>query len=176
MITSYFVGLDVSGNDWFEFYSQINDVLSGLDFVMQNFYTLYLTLCYLDKFIDRKNVVLELRDLAEKIFMRNMVVDYFETRDSFIIYLTSSDWNCLSKEFERYDNLFGSDVFENTLEFVPHITLARVKKFENLGKILSELNLCLAKFEAELSSLSFDMVKLYKVNSRINPELQVVVD
>ena len=173
-VTSYFIGLEVRSEvlaDLFVGLYQYFDECGCLDIVeFQNPLSVHLTLYYLDNLIDEKLIQDELRDV-EGEFGMNELGDF----NGQIFYLTGSGLNGLKTEFERYKVLFPNDVFENGLEFVPHVTLFRVLDKKRFEEVRKGGQLLVQEFLEDLGarSVSEGRVSLYKVNSSFWPELQV---
>lgn len=174
--TSYFIGLEVWSEvltDLFVNLYEYFDECGCLDIVeFQNPLSIHITLYYLDKLIDEKLVQDGLRDVVGKFEL-----DELRDFDGRIFYLTGSGLDGLKTEFERYKGLFPNEVFENELEFVPHVTLFRVLDKKRFEEVRKGVGLLVKEFLGDLGvrSVSEGRVSLYKVNSSFRPELQVKI-
>jgi len=181
-ITSYFIAVDLKIEKLKKIFLQVEKFLKSRsldkDIILQNYDTPHITLYYLNKNCDYKNIKYDLikfkSSINHKIFIKDF--SYFYRYDKeFICYLKPS--SC--KDFSNYHIFFNWKykdfwAIDNDLDFIPHISLFKIldnKLFlvyktaiENFIKNeIENLN------ELDINNYS---ISLYGVNSNLVPELQ----
>ncbi len=178
-ITSHFVWLEIISENFIDLFCELqkylreNNIENILEF--QNLLSLHITLYYLwenipENFIFQKNIWDE--NLLENF-------DYFKKENrEYICYGTIKNTEILKSIFNelhiKYDQ---KNIFENTLDYIPHITFFKIKNFlefqihqKNIEKILQE------ELWKIIWNITTKNIFLYKVNSEFSPELQIKIN
>ncbi len=145
-ITSYFVWLELKNN-------LLKNVFFDLkNFVEKNNYedilqveewkNPHITLYYLTKYIENieevKNFIEKLK-LEEEIFLNKLKYFYRENKE-FIWYLdikSKNDFICVNKILDKKFKKYSAE--DNKLDFIPHITIFRIRNYEKFLRIKDKL-------------------------------------
>lgn len=185
--TSHFVWIWIRSELFSDLYVKLYKYLKDnwLENILtfQNILSLHITLYYFPK--DLENLEeLEIKNLINSIDndlnIKESWFRYFERNNEKIIWYIY--WNSpidLKKIFLEFHKIFNKiEVFENNLDFVPHITFFRIKdseKYElnkgNIEKIINEELINMKNI-----NLFNWKINLYKVSSNFPWEIQIKFD
>jgi len=177
-ITSYFIWLELKENFLKNIFFELKDFVKKNNYenILQveewkNFHiTLYYLIKNLENIEEIKNFIKNLK-LEEEIFLDDLKYFYRENKE-FIWYFSIKSKNnffkvneILNKKFKKYS------AEDNKLDFIPHITIFRIKNYEKFLKIKNKLENFIKNriFEKNINSKK---IFLYKVDSTKSPEVQ----
>jgi len=178
-ITSYFLWLEIISEKFVDIFCKLqeylreNNIENILEF--QNILSLHITLYYLWENIPENFI------FPKSIFQNIELIsfDYFKKGNrEFICYGTIKNIEILKSIFENLHSLYQEiRIFENNLDYVPHITFFKIKNFlefqnhqKNIEKILQE------ELWKIIWNITTKNIFLYKVNSEFSPELQIKIN
>lgn len=178
-ITSHFVWLEIISEKFIDLfyalqkYLRENNIENILEF--QNILSLHITLYYLwenipENFVFPKNISQHIEFIKFDYFQK-------EKRES-ICY-----WKAKNPEFLKniFDELhlkyYQKNIFENTLDYIPHITFFKIKDFLEFQKHKINIEKILEQEGKKISwNITTGNIFLYKVNSEFSPEIQIKIN
>ena len=184
LTTSHFIGLKIKSDILVDLYLWLQDIVqddpSMIEF--QNILSAHVTLYYLPAVLSAE-ILESIRDLITTANIALPVwniewLDYFHEENApRICFLLPSPREELEKLHREFKTTFVefADMSENSYPiFVPHITLFKVKNVEKFLKkkpvIESLMQEKISRFRGENV---FEDIKIYRVNSRFQPEIQI---
>jgi 2'-5' RNA ligase len=184
LTTSHFIGLEIRSTALSDLFFELqgffraNNILDDLE--LQNPLSTHLTLYYLDSELsesDNDQICTLIKDVAQDdIQLSGLKTEYFgEVGNERVCYIGCEPNDALfglNQEFAQ--KLSHTQVEENSLAFVAHISLFRIRKPEHFAQFRGGIEQIINKFLAQLdgSQITGD-IALYAVNSKYCPEIQI---
>lgn len=186
-LTSMFVGVLLDSSLFSNLFVQLNNYLKENnlldDIILQNLQSIHLTLYYLDSHLLKEEqekvqlLVGRLRKNLQNLKLNITSFNYFYDQGKEIIcYFECSNDKRLTEVNKILKSNIPNSVLENTYNFVPHITLFKIKDYSFFKKHKQNLEQILIDFSRERGDRNIlKSVNIFKVDSTNEPELQVLI-
>lgn len=187
-LTSIFIGILLDKSAFFNLFAQLNEYLKKNNLlssiILQDVNSLHLTLYYLDNHLlkeEQEKVQLligRLRKNLQNLKLNITSFNYFydQGKQSLCYFECNNDKRLTAVNKILKSNLPNS-VLENTYNFVPHITLFKIKGYSFFKKHKKNLEKILVDFSKEIGNGNiFKSVDIFKVDSTKEPELQILLN
>lgn len=178
-ITSHFVWLEIISEKFTDLFCALqkylreNNIENIIEF--QNILSLHITLYYLwenisENFSFPKNISQDIELWTFNYFLKE--------KRKFICYGTVNTPDFLKNIFDclhtKYDK---KEVWENSFEFIPHITIFKIKDFLEFQKHQKNIEKILEQESEKITwSITTGNIFLYKVSSKFSPEIQIKIN
>lgn len=181
-VTSKFVGILLDKSVFFDLFAKLNEYLKKnnlrSDIILQDVRSIHLTLYYLNNRLSEKGkvqlLVGRLRKNLQNLELNMTSFNYFYDRGKERICYFECKNESLIEVNKILKSNFPNNVSENTDNFVPHITLFKIKGYSFFKKHKKNLEKILIDFSKEIGSRGiFKSVNIFKVDSTKEPELQI---
>lgn len=181
-ITSHFIGLRVRSENLVNLFVSLKElfekekILEHIEF--QNPLSTHITLYYLPQIVSNKQLD-ELKDFAKSLdIIKNITInkyDFFlKNQENYLCYLSTLDDSFFKQINKLARNKFQNNVVDNNYDFVPHITLFKIKNYFKYQNVHSKVLLVLDKHLKSICKTNiFDDIYIYKVNSKFKEQIQI---
>jgi 2'-5' RNA ligase len=185
--TSHFIGIALDSSHFTDLfvdlqkYFRSQDLEGAIEF--QNILSLHITLYYLEASIEEEEKAQILKDISDMSSGKALSISglrgsYFgEPGKERVCYLSCAP----NKKFEELNQLFAkkydrSQIPENQLTFVPHVSLFRINNPDAYAPHKEEVDKLISKTIQTIGQDSFSQgVYLFRVSSLFHPEIQIAI-
>lgn len=184
LTTSHFIGLEIRSTELSDLYGELqdffrdNELLEDLE--LQNPLSPHITLYYLDSELsedEHRQIRTLIKDTTrDDIQLTGLQVKYFgEAGSERVCYIGCDQNSALSGLNQIFTQAIDRDhAAENSLAFVAHISLFRIKQQERFAQYKKDIELIINTFLTQLAVNNLmGEVALYAVNSKYHPEIQI---
>lgn len=187
-LTSMFVGILLDRSIFFDLFAKLNGYLKKnnlrSDIILQDVNSLHLTLYYLDNHLLKEEqekvqlLVGRLRKNLQNLKLNITSFNYFYDQGKrSLCYFECNNNKRLTAVNKILKSNLPNSVLENTYNFVPHITLFKIKDYLSFNKHKKNLEKILIDFSKEIGNGNiFKSVDIFKVDSTKEPELQILLN
>lgn len=184
-LTSIFIGILLDKSAFFNLFAKLNGYLKKNnlrdDIILQDVNSLHLTLYYLDNHLlkeEQEKVQLligRLRKNLQNLKLNITSFNYFyDQGKQNLCYFECNNDKRLTEVNKILKSNLPNSVLENTYNFIPHITLFKIKDYLSFNKHKKNLEKILIDFSKEIGNGDiFKSVDIFKVDSTKEPELQI---
>lgn len=185
--TSHFVGLKLDSSKFVDLFIRLQKYINEHELqdsiVLQNILSLHITLYYLDSHLDEYERLRLLQDIAKISSnglpdISKLKIDYFGEPDKErVCYLGCESNDTLTTINEYFTKQYQySQIPENKLAFVPHVSLFRIQDSTAYSPHKIEVDKLINKTIIALGYSSLvEGLHLFQVNSIYRPEIQIPV-
>lgn len=180
-----FVGVLLDSSLFSNLFAKLNEYLKKnnlrSDIILQDVRSIHLTLYYLDSYLSKQKkekiqlFVGRLRKNLQNFKLNITSLNYFyDQGKKSLCYFECNNDKRLTEMNTILKSNFPNSVLENTYNFVPHITLFKIKGYSFFKKHKKNLEKILIDFSKEIGNGNiFKSVNIFKVDSTKEPELQI---